>query len=95
MNNSYELTTLNDVLRKVPADRIKACFEELAVAFTQMASVIESLQLAMPGVDVSSMAHVPDSHTWVDDGLREVSVSVGVDGESDMLNLKTTLGDEQ
>jgi hypothetical protein len=76
---TYELTTLNDVVNKVPADRIRICFDELATAFIAIAAMRDAMQVSAAAlglglVDISSAIKLPESHTWMDDGLGNVSV---------------------
>lgn len=74
---TYELTTINDVLNKVPADRIKDCLAELAAALTTVAHMRDAMQASADALglgDISGAIKLPESHTWMDDGLGNVSV---------------------
>ncbi len=74
---TYELTTINDVLNKVPADRIKDCLTELAEALITVALMRDAMQASADALglgDISGHIKLPDSHTWLDDGLGNVSV---------------------
>ena len=67
---SYELTLINDILHKVPADRIMECMMEIGASFTAMKTLIEG-----SGASEGSYS-LPETHTWVDDGKNVVGFSL-------------------
>lgn len=81
----YQLTTLKDVFDKVPADRIKVCLHELAVAMRQakaMAELLGATTSALAGQEVGCAVQWPETSTWIDDGKGTLDLKFhGEDGE--------------
>ena len=46
----YQLTTIKDIFDKVPADRIKTCMDELAVAMQQVKEMSALLEFGLAEV---------------------------------------------
>lgn len=78
----YELTTLNDVFNKVPAEKIHECMSEIAEAFTHAAlmrdSMIKLMESAGIEYDRESILRMDDMHSWVDDGLGNIDIEISV-----------------
>jgi len=73
----YEITTLKDIFDKVPADRIKACLHELAIAMEQTKAMRDLLNAAGNAIheDSGDIDFVwPEKTTWVDDGKGEIDL---------------------
>jgi len=67
----YELTTLKDIFDKLPANRIKPCLHELAVAMEQAKAMRELLNAAGNAISCDSVDidfSWPETMTWIDDG---------------------------
>ena len=81
----YQLTTLKDVFDKVPADRIKVCLHELAVAMRQtkaMAELLGANASALAGQEVGCAVQWPETSTWIDDGEGTLDLKFqGEEGE--------------
>ena len=95
MTNKYELTTIKDIFDKVPADRIETCMAELAELLRQSAvlrdGVIAAAKADGNDLDVSKVLRMPESITWNDDNLGELSLTVSsLDGE-ELLSVQTRL----
>ncbi|GEM_PF-3372356 len=76
---TYELRTLNDIFEKVPADRIQDCCRELGIGLAQMKATLELFLAGAEALGISPEAlgfQMPDHHTWVDDGMGDISVKV-------------------
>lgn len=58
----YKLRTLNDILIKVPSDRIPECLGEILPVFVAIKRVLEQAKINALDFDL------PEEHTWVDDG---------------------------
>lgn len=82
MNNVYELTTIQDIFDKVPSDRIQECCRELGLLLAQTKLLS---QITTPA-DFSITFPI----VWTDDGLGEVTTSIGCDGD-EVLTLETKL----
>ena len=71
----YEIREIWD-FAKVPDDRLDECLREFAL-FVRLVAVTETLASLVGDVDGKpSMRVGSQSFTWIDDGLREVKVSV-------------------
>jgi hypothetical protein len=95
---TYELTTLNDVINKVPADRIRLCFDELATAFIAIAAMRDAMQISADALglgDISSAINLPESHTWMDDGLGNVSVHCHDGDGAELFGIDINAGESQ
>lgn len=67
----YYLHTIKDIFDKVPADRIKTCLDELAIAMQQAKAMEKLLELSMSevsGQKVEGIVRWPETSVWVDDG---------------------------
>lgn len=64
---SYELTTINDIL-KVPADKIMECMMELGAGFMAMKLLLQE----NPDAEYA----LPDTHTWIDDNKGDVGFNL-------------------
>ena len=67
----YYLHTIKDIFDKVPADRIKTCMDELAIAMQQTKAMEKLLELSMSevsGQKVEGIVRWPETSVWVDDG---------------------------
>ena len=67
----YQLTTLKDIFDKVPADRIKTCMDELAVAMQHakvMSALLEFGLAEVSGQKVEDIVQWPETSMWIDDG---------------------------
>ena len=73
----YEITTLKDVFDKVPADRIKSCLHELAIAMEQAKAIHELLNTvgkAVAGDSVDVNLSWPETTTWIDNGKGTIDL---------------------
>ncbi len=73
----YEITTLKDVFDKLPADRIKPCLHELAIAMEQAKAMRELLNAtgkAIAGASVDVDFLWPETSTWIDDGKGTIDL---------------------
>jgi len=90
----YELTTLNDVYHKVPADKIMECFKELAVTFMQAADIRDLIakQAKEAGIELEfdKIIELPESHTWIDDGLGTIDIELS-HGDEKILDMRTKI----
>lgn len=94
MPNEYKLKNFQDVIDKVPTDRIRDCMEELTEVLFQTKAVMEltvavAANLAakdgktLPKEIPPGMLRLPEELTWVDDGKGEVtSVIADVKGQA-------------
>jgi len=67
----YQLITIKDIFDKVPADRIKTCMDELAVAMQQvkeMSALLEFGLAEVSGQKVEDIVQWPETSVWIDDG---------------------------
>ena len=67
----YQLTTIKDIFDKVPADRIKTCMDELAIAMQQAKSMSKLLEFGLAevsGQKVEDIVQWPETSVWIDDG---------------------------
>ena len=90
MSASYELTTIKDIFRKVPADRIRDCCNELGVMLSQAKSLEELMTATASalGSDAIAVGEIPDVITWLDDGLGDIELRVRAEGEG-IVTIKT------
>lgn len=73
----YELATLKDIFDKVPADRIKSCLHELAIAMEQakaMRELLNAVGKAVAGDSVDVDFSWPEMSTWIDDGKGKIDL---------------------
>ncbi len=80
---TYELRTIQDILDKIPTDRVDDCLKEMAVAikFAQgMREVAKAVSEGM-GDDEATAEVMADAifgrlgfFTWTDDGLGQISL---------------------
>ena len=89
MSKTYEITTLQDIFDKVPADKIRECCAELGelLAATKataemMHAIASDAGVAMPGFGESFPLTYPLK--WIDDGKGEVATRFTVDGDEVM-----------
>lgn len=81
-HKSYKLTTLDDVFRKVPADRIPACLAELGALMQSTKSTVDLMRAGLEllaqqsgtttpvGIDAAFQLTYP--LTWNDDGKGDL-----------------------
>ena len=90
---TYELVTIKDIFEKVPADRIKACMNELSVALTQAKALTDLANVCgevVTGNKDAVETVCPDKFTWVDDGKGEIETNFHMNNEP-AFSLKTNL----
>lgn len=68
----YELTTIEDIYRKVPADRWNVCLDELKTMLMEMAKSEREMRRDIPRWLHWLFRVRLKRLTWVDDGLGEV-----------------------
>lgn len=84
----YELTTIRDILEKVPVERIADCCKEIGQALIQSRYQLQLVQAAAVAlgeeIDMAEALRFPDSITWTDDDKGEIETGV-VDGDGAQL----------
>jgi hypothetical protein len=86
MSNEYKLKNFQDIVDKVPTDRIRDCMMELAELLFQTKAAMEltvnvarhlaekeGKELPPLPEGVSGMLRLPEEVTWMDDGRGEVT----------------------
>lgn len=93
----YHLTTLKDVFDKVPADRIAACLDELAVAMRQtkaMAELLATTATVVAGEEVGCAVEWPETTTWIDDGKGTLDLKFQSEEGDDLFDYTVRLTTE-
>ena len=82
MSNKYELKTLKDIFDKVPADRLDVCMQELCQGIKQAQAARQRMEVVaqmLGGGKDNVSAFWPETSTWVDDGLGNVTTVATVE----------------
>ncbi|WP_312968986.1 hypothetical protein [Acinetobacter gerneri] len=75
MNNQYKINNIGDFL-KIPSDRVRDCFMEMADHFEQVKASLELLGIEPSGAEIQTF-------TWEDDGKKNLSLTLNCeDGRS-------------
>lgn len=93
----YQLKTLKDVFDKVPADRIKACMNELAIGMRQakaMGDLLGATASHIAGQDIDCTPSWPEEIEWIDDGNGEVALKFQGNNGDDLLDFMVKLEKE-
>ena len=93
----YQLTTLQDVFDKVPADRIGVCLGELAVAMKQtkaMQELLAAAATAVAGYEVGCAAEWPETSTWIDDDKGTLDLKFESEGGDELFDYTVRLATE-
>ncbi len=86
---TYEVTTLSDILKKIPVDRLPRFFKETEATFVATAEVLRAVVAESDGEltfeQVLEWGTFANPLTWVDDGSLSVSFRFKVEapGEED------------
>lgn len=67
MSDHYELTTLQDVFDKIPADKIELCLQEIGEGLAKSKAIVESMKIMMGDAWADSMMGMQWPMTWIDD----------------------------
>ncbi len=67
MNDRYELTTLQDVYDKIPADRIEFCLQEIGEALARSKMIVEGMKALMGDAWRDEIMSMRWPMTWIDD----------------------------
>ena len=84
----YELTTIKDILEKVPVSKIEQCMEELTVLLKQAKTIKNITEMAGNGAALDFVC--PDTFTWVDDGRGSIELGLSMHGE-EVMKINTVL----
>lgn len=93
----YQLTTLQDVFDKVPADRIGVCLGELAVAMKQtkaMQELLAAAATAIAGDEVGCAVEWPGTSTWIDDDKGTLDLKFESEGGDGLFDYTVWLATE-
>ena len=67
MSDRYELTTLQDVFDKVPADKIEFCLQEIGEGLAKSKLIVEGMKELMGYTWRDDMMNLQWPMTWIDD----------------------------
>lgn len=67
VNDRYELTTLQDVYDKIPADRIEFCLQEIGEALARSKMIVEGMKALMGDAWRDEIMSMRWPMTWIDD----------------------------
>ena len=88
MSKEYKLTTLQDILDKVPADRIEDCMKELATMFTDAKGLCEVTLKGQGKEYEAGDITLPEFITWIDDGKGDIqAIMEPEDGEGPSIRI--------
>lgn len=79
MSETYEIKTIGDFL-KIPSDRISICLKEMAEHLPVVRANLEMLGIEPTGKEINVF-------TWVDDGKKDLTVSLNCGDESLVVKL--------
>ena len=71
MSKKYELYTIQDILEKIPTDKLKICMKELTEMLLQAKISFDVLKT----FDSSPICKLPNPIIWEDDGKGNIQVN--------------------
>ena len=83
----YELTTIQDIFEKVPADRIKLCCAELGTLLAVNKETIALLEMVGEDVGCPLPFKFGKPLKWIDDGKGELTANYRV-GDTPILSVE-------
>ena len=102
---TYRFSTFQELVDRVPADRIRPCLEELGVFLSTAKATAEltlavAIHLAKENMEIpasvieeisASVIKLPDELTWIDDGKGDIGVNLHTgDKDKPLLSYKIT-----
>ncbi len=81
MNEKYNLASIMDIVRKVPADRVDVCLEELTLLIKKTSGMWhETKKLCLDnGIEFTEdLVKLPDAIDWIDDGLGKITAKIKI-----------------
>ena len=67
VSDCYELTTLQDVFDKLPADKINLCLQEIGEGLAKSKLIVEGMKALMGDAWRDDMMNMQWPITWIDD----------------------------
>lgn len=67
MSDRYELTTLQDVFDKIPADKIEFCLQEIGEGLARSKMIVEGMKVMLGNEWRDEMMNMQWPMTWIDD----------------------------
>ena len=88
MDKVYKIETIGDFL-KIPSDRVRVCFMEMADHFEQLKAGLELFDIEPTGAEIKTF-------TWEDDGKQDFSLTLNCeDGRSTQIKITKKEAQEQ
>ena len=83
MTKEYELSTIKDLILKIPPAKTECCLHELKTMILHAQSVILAAGLTNNDeIKQEIIKAIPDTFTWIDDSKNESTLNISVNGES-------------
>ena len=102
---TYKFSTFQELVERVPADRIVDCMEELAVVFEQSKISAEVIRNIVDGLSelngetkqtpLSEIIELPKEFSWVDDGKGKLEIVIHSGDNVPLASLCTKLKENQ
>lgn len=100
---TYRFTTFQELVDRVPSDRIAACLRELAVVLQEGKLMVELMQataesLGMAKQPAGRVLELPAELEWIDDGKGNLDLGFQAKAGNEVLplfNLKMKIKDEE
>jgi hypothetical protein len=67
VSDRYELTTLQDVFDKIPADKIEICLQEIGEGLAKSKMIVAEMKVMMGDLWRDEMMNMQWPMTWIDD----------------------------
>ena len=71
---TYRFSTFQELLDRVPGDRIQDCMTELGVLLSGVKRVSDLVEAALP--DNNRKPALPEFFEWIDDGKGKISIEI-------------------
>jgi hypothetical protein len=85
----YRFKTFQELVDRVPSDKIELCMSEMGQAFAQAKGIVE-LGYGLLGVkQPESIVKLPDEFGWIDDGKCIVTTHLAVQGQEPFIRVTT------
>jgi hypothetical protein len=92
---TYQIRTIADIYKNVPADRIQLCMTELGAALSQAASIRDLLFATaeqLTGQKIDASIELPEAMEWIDDGKGELDLKFVTSKDDEFISLHTKIG---
>lgn len=80
-NNEYHLKTIEDIVKKIPTDRLDVFLEEFKEYIKTAKNVVEMIKAAGEEVAESAINHFSFGYemVWKDDNKKDIGIRVSID----------------